>query len=459
MSTLMAEPSRRVDAVLAGVTPQRRVTVLFRLILAIPILFVAFFVAIAFVVVMVIGWFAALFMGRLPQWAHDFLSDVVRFFTRIQAYLLLLTDRYPPFSFEDTDFPVRPLMPPPGRLNRWAVLFRLVLLVPAAAFLQIVQYGLTFPLLFVAWLIVLVRGEMPQALYDPYAAMVRYGLRLSAYECMVTSEYAWGMLGDRTPPPYVAPLGAAPLPPVGSGTAEGEVWTPPSAPTSQSPPQYPPPQYPPPQYPPPQYPPPQAAPGTGVPPPPAGQWERFGAPVDPSSAGGGGRTSGASLVLTGAARGWMIFAIVWGSVLFVGQSAFQDLATNNRNDAAAQYNTVVSDYNSTTRTLLAAGRSVPNCQTVACARPYDTAAASSLNAFGNDLGTMDVTGNASGAQQHVESDVAQLSSTLTQLAHSASAADYARTAQRSDLNGLVQTYVGDVRSLVDSLRQAANEPF
>ena len=81
------------------------------MILAIPIVVVAIFVGIAFVVVVVIAWFAALFMGQLPRWAHEFLSSVVRWFTRIHAYLLLLTDRYPPFSFEDTDFPVRPLMP------------------------------------------------------------------------------------------------------------------------------------------------------------------------------------------------------------------------------------------------------------------------------------------------------------------------------------------------------------
>ena len=281
MSTLMAEPSRRVDAVFAGVTPQRRVTVVFRLILAIPIVVVAFFVAIAFGVVMVIAWFAALFMGRLPQWAHDFLSDVVRFFTRIQAYLALLTDRYPPFSFEDTDFPVRPLMPPPGRLNRWAVLFRFVLLIPAAVFLQIVQYGLTFPLLFVAWLIVLVRGEMPQALYGPYAAMVRYGLRLAAYECMVTSEYAWGMLGDRTPPTLAAPQYPTPQYPPHTrrpSTRRPSTRRPSTRRPSTRLPSTRRPEYPPPQYPPPQYPPPQPATGTGAVSPP-GEWERFGAPM------------------------------------------------------------------------------------------------------------------------------------------------------------------------------------
>jgi hypothetical protein len=447
MSTLMAGPNRRVDAVFAEVAPQRRVTVLFRLILAIPLLVVALFVAIAFVVVTVIAWFAALFMGRLPRWAHDFLSDATRWFTRIDAYVLLLTDRYPPFSFEDVDFPVRPLMPPPGRLNRWAVLFRFVLLFPAGFFLRIVQYGLTFPLLFVAWVIVLVRGEMPPALYGPYCALVRYGLRLTSYECMVTSEYAWGMLGDSAAPLYPPPLYPSAL------------YPPPPYPAPQyPPPPYPPPPYPPPQYPPPPYPPPMA-PGTAFLSPPPSQGERFGAlpgsfgAVDPE------RRSGVSLVLHGAARGWMIFAIVWGSVVIVGQNVVQTLVTRGRDDTTAQYNIVVSDYAATTRSLVAAGKAVPNCQTVSCARPYDTAAASSLNTFGTDLHAMDVSADASSAQQHVENDIAQLSSTLTRLARSPNDTAYARTARRSDLNGLLQTYAGDVQSLVQSLQQDANAPF
>ena len=57
---------------------------------------------------LVIGWFAALFTGRLPQWAHTFLGGVVRWYTRSGAYMFLLTDRYPPFSFDDVEYPVRP---------------------------------------------------------------------------------------------------------------------------------------------------------------------------------------------------------------------------------------------------------------------------------------------------------------------------------------------------------------
>jgi hypothetical protein len=40
----------------------------------------------------------------------------------------------------------------------------------------------------------------------------------------------------------------------------------------------------------------------------------------------------ARLVLTGAARGWMIFAIVWGSIVYVGQSAVNAAFNNNTNN-------------------------------------------------------------------------------------------------------------------------------
>ena len=50
----------------AGPAPQRRVTVLFRLLLAIPQLIVLYVLSIVAELVAVVGWFAALFTGRLP---------------------------------------------------------------------------------------------------------------------------------------------------------------------------------------------------------------------------------------------------------------------------------------------------------------------------------------------------------------------------------------------------------
>jgi Domain of unknown function (DUF4389) len=49
----------------------------------------------------IIAWFAILFTGRYPRSLFDFIEGVIRWHNRVGAYaLLLITDRYPPFSLE-----------------------------------------------------------------------------------------------------------------------------------------------------------------------------------------------------------------------------------------------------------------------------------------------------------------------------------------------------------------------
>jgi hypothetical protein len=75
-----------------------RWTVAFRLILAIPQIIVFFFVAVAGVLAAIIAWFAILFTGRYPDGLWRFALGVNRWSMRLQAYLLLMRDEYPPFS-------------------------------------------------------------------------------------------------------------------------------------------------------------------------------------------------------------------------------------------------------------------------------------------------------------------------------------------------------------------------
>jgi len=69
--------------------------------LAIPHYIVFAILVLFAVVAVVVAWFAILFTGRYPRGLFDFVVGVGRWGLRIEAYmLLLLTDRYPPFSLE-----------------------------------------------------------------------------------------------------------------------------------------------------------------------------------------------------------------------------------------------------------------------------------------------------------------------------------------------------------------------
>jgi Domain of unknown function (DUF4389) len=111
---------------------QRRLTVLVRILLLIAQFIILFVLAVGAALVSFIGWFAALVLGRLPQWVAELLAGVLAYNTRVMAYYQLLVDRYPPVVFYALDYPVRVFVQP-GRLNRLAVLFRLLLVIPAAA--------------------------------------------------------------------------------------------------------------------------------------------------------------------------------------------------------------------------------------------------------------------------------------------------------------------------------------
>jgi hypothetical protein len=73
----------------------------FRLILAIPHLLAVWALGLAWGIATFIAWVAILFTGRYPPALYEFALGVFRWNTRVEAYLLLMTDRYPPFSLQE----------------------------------------------------------------------------------------------------------------------------------------------------------------------------------------------------------------------------------------------------------------------------------------------------------------------------------------------------------------------
>ncbi|MEV7313476.1 DUF4389 domain-containing protein [Streptomyces microflavus] len=173
---------------------QRRLTVLLRLLLLIPHFIVLFVLHIAAFFTVIVGWFAALVLGRLPDPVFRFLAQFLGYDMRVSASQMLLIDRYPPFALTPPDYPVQ-IDVRPTALNRLSVLFRIFLMIPAAIVQSLAVYG-WWALSFVWWVITLVLGRMPRPLFEATAATLRYRMRFSAYAMMLTPAYPKGLFGD-----------------------------------------------------------------------------------------------------------------------------------------------------------------------------------------------------------------------------------------------------------------------
>jgi hypothetical protein len=175
--------------------------------LAIPWLIALAFIELGVGLVLIFGWFAALIIGRAPTTVRRAATYLLEVTLRTTAYLYLLTDQYPPSSEGAYRYPVQVLIPSATKLNRWAVLFRIFLAIPAAIVSILALYGLVI-MAFFFWLITLISGRMPLSAHDALRAAIRYQTRLNAYTFLLVPTYPSALLGDVTSSdPWAPPQG------------------------------------------------------------------------------------------------------------------------------------------------------------------------------------------------------------------------------------------------------------
>jgi Domain of unknown function (DUF4389) len=204
---------------------RNRLTVFFRLVLAIPHFIWFILWSIAAVVAAIVNWFATLFRGTSPRGLHNFLAAYVRYSTHLYAYLYLAANPYPPFD-GTPGYPVDVEIDEPAPQNRWKVAFRIVLALPAlvlAAALSGNGWGgggggqeaddtsawattslsVAVTVAFLAWFAILARGRMPRGFRDFLAYALRYGAQTSGYLLLLTDRYPNSNTED--PRPVEAP--------------------------------------------------------------------------------------------------------------------------------------------------------------------------------------------------------------------------------------------------------------
>lgn len=126
------------------------------------------------------------FRGRYPRWWYDWNVAVTAFSLRILAYATLLTDRYP--STEEPQG-VRLSLPYPEipALNRGLPLVKWFLAIPHYIVLALLGLGV-WVCVVVAWFAILLTGRYPRLLFDFVVDVIRWGVRVSAYAFLLTTD-------------------------------------------------------------------------------------------------------------------------------------------------------------------------------------------------------------------------------------------------------------------------------
>jgi hypothetical protein len=189
-----------------------RLTVFFRLLLAIPHLwwlsiwtFGAFFAVIG-------NWFATLVRGRSPLALHNFLAGYVRYTTHVNAYLFLAANPYPGFVGQPGSYPIDVEIDEPRRQSRWGVGFRMLLAIPAfflagaligwggarAGYVALLA-GTMGTAAFLGWFAALVTGRMPDGMRDLVTYALRYVAQFDAYLFLLTGRYPDSDPGEYQP--------------------------------------------------------------------------------------------------------------------------------------------------------------------------------------------------------------------------------------------------------------------
>ena len=183
---------------------RNRLSVLLRIILAIPILVVGAFIGGYFdtgspelnEAMLPISVGGVLFIGPLlmivfrkkyPRWWFDWNLELSRFTLRVAAFLLVLRDEYPSTDEEQSAHLQIEYPNAETDLNRIFPIFKWLLAIPHYIIL-IVLGVLAILVTILAWLLILVTGRYPQGMFEFVVGVLRWSNRVGAYAFLLTTD-------------------------------------------------------------------------------------------------------------------------------------------------------------------------------------------------------------------------------------------------------------------------------
>jgi hypothetical protein len=211
-----------------------RLTVFFRLPLAVPHLVWLSLWGIAVFVCSIVNWFATLVVGRSPRWLHGFVSAYLRYAQHVYAFLYLIANPFPGFVGKPDSYPFEIVIAPLQRQSRWKTAFRVVLVLPA--FLLASAYnGLLTVTALLGWFSALARGRAPRGLRNAAALAQRYQAQTVGYLLLLTDAYPYSgpLRGDASALERAGGAGASGA--LGAGEPDSTPSSPPERADGQAP--------------------------------------------------------------------------------------------------------------------------------------------------------------------------------------------------------------------------------
>jgi hypothetical protein len=193
---------------------RNRLTVAFRIILAIPHLIVAQVWGYLAQILAVVQWFIILFTGKRNEGIWNLQQSWLHYYARVMGYVDLLFDQYPAFGTEPGSVPARSAIQFEESADRLSSALRIIWLIPALIIGIFIGIASFFVLL-VTWFAILFTGKHPVGMWEILLKSARYTFQLQAYCLLMTDTYPkFGegamVTGYSTPP---APSSYAPPPP------------------------------------------------------------------------------------------------------------------------------------------------------------------------------------------------------------------------------------------------------
>lgn len=122
-------PAAPLQIVTTDDLARSRLTVFFRLLLALPHLIFLTLWGIVMIFVAIANWVAVVFTAR--PIAEGFIARFLRYFAHVNSYFYLGANPFPGFTGERGSYPVELEFAEADRQSRWSAFFRLILAVPA----------------------------------------------------------------------------------------------------------------------------------------------------------------------------------------------------------------------------------------------------------------------------------------------------------------------------------------